>query len=111
MARSRRTPTVLILPMPLVAFQPRKPAPGGPATAFPWTENKCEPPEESFILVLGLVVEKLRAAWVDQSPSRFPRLRSGQALRLRATSAVSRDRSVKRFVRMTVLREFRRKTS
>src|SRR5450631_2239880 len=83
--------------MPLVAFQPLKPGPGGPATAFPWTENKCEPPEESFVLVLGLVVEKLRAAWVDQSPSRFPRLRSGQALRLRATSAVSPDRSVKRF--------------
>jgi len=56
--------------MPLVAFQPLKPAPGGPATAFPWTENKCEPPEESFVLVLGLVVEKLPAAWVDQSPSR-----------------------------------------
>jgi hypothetical protein len=37
---------------------------------LPWTENKCEPPEESFVLVLGLVVEKLRAAWVDQSPSR-----------------------------------------
>src|SRR5450755_795431 len=70
MARSRRTPTVLILPMPLVAFQPLKPAPGGPATAFPWTENKCETPEESFVLVLGLVVEKLRATWVDQSPSR-----------------------------------------
>jgi len=51
--------------MPLVAFQPLKPAPGGPATAFPWTENKCEPPEESFVLVLGMVVEKLRAAWVD----------------------------------------------
>ena len=37
---------MLILPMPLVAFQPLKPAPGGPATVFPWTENKCEPPED-----------------------------------------------------------------
>jgi hypothetical protein len=31
---------VLILPMPLGAFQPPKPAPGGPATVFPWGENK-----------------------------------------------------------------------
>jgi len=36
MARSRRTPRMLILPMPLGAFQPPKPAPGGPATVFPW---------------------------------------------------------------------------
>src|SRR5580704_16431018 len=28
-------------PMPLVAFQPLKPAPGGPATAFPRTENSA----------------------------------------------------------------------
>ena len=51
-ARSRRTPKVLILPMPLVAFQPLKPA-LAPATAFPWKKNKCEPPEESCVLVLG----------------------------------------------------------
>jgi hypothetical protein len=42
------------------------------------------------------VVEKLRAAKVSQAPPRFLRLRSGQALRLRATSAVSRDPSVRR---------------
>jgi hypothetical protein len=47
------------------SFSTTEASPGGPATAFPWTENKCEPPEESFVLVLGLVVEKLRAAWVD----------------------------------------------
>ena len=35
-ARSRRTPRVLILPMPFGAFQPLKPAPDGPATIFPW---------------------------------------------------------------------------
>jgi hypothetical protein len=35
-ARSRRTPRVLILPVPLGAFQPPKPALGGPATVFPW---------------------------------------------------------------------------
>jgi hypothetical protein len=34
-ARSRRTPAVLILPMLLGAFQPPKPAPSGPATVFP----------------------------------------------------------------------------
>jgi hypothetical protein len=27
---------MLILPMPFGAFQPPKPAPGGPATVFPW---------------------------------------------------------------------------
>jgi hypothetical protein len=32
MARSRRTSTVLVLPMPFGPFQPLKPAPGGPAT-------------------------------------------------------------------------------
>jgi hypothetical protein len=36
MARSRRTPRVLILPVPFGAFQPLKPAAGGPATLFPW---------------------------------------------------------------------------
>ncbi|HET6217786.1 MAG TPA: GIY-YIG nuclease family protein, partial [Acidobacteriaceae bacterium] len=35
-ARSRRTPRMLILPMPFGAFQPPKPALGGPATVFPW---------------------------------------------------------------------------
>ncbi len=41
--RSRRTPTALFLLMLLGAFQPPKPATGGPATFFPWAENKnCE---------------------------------------------------------------------
>jgi len=34
-ARSRRTPRVLILSMPFVPFQTPKPPPGGPATVFP----------------------------------------------------------------------------
>jgi hypothetical protein len=36
MARSPRTPRVLILPMLLGAFQPLNPALGGPATVFRW---------------------------------------------------------------------------
>jgi hypothetical protein len=40
MARSRRTPRVLTLPMPLGAFQPPKPAPGGPTTVFDWGRDK-----------------------------------------------------------------------
>jgi hypothetical protein len=39
-ARSRRTPTVLILLMPFGAFQPLKPAPGGPATVFLRADNR-----------------------------------------------------------------------
>jgi hypothetical protein len=39
-ARSRTTPRVLILPVPLGAFQLPKPAPGGPATVFPLAENQ-----------------------------------------------------------------------
>jgi hypothetical protein len=39
-ARSRRTPKMLILSMPFAPFQPPKPAPGGPATVFPEAENK-----------------------------------------------------------------------
>jgi hypothetical protein len=35
MARSRRTPRMLILPTPLGSFQPPKPAAGGPASVFP----------------------------------------------------------------------------
>jgi hypothetical protein len=30
------TPRMLSLPMPFGAFQPSKPAPGGPVTVFPW---------------------------------------------------------------------------
>jgi hypothetical protein len=44
----------------------------------------------------GPAVEKLRAAWVSEAPPRFLRLRSGQALRLRAQSLLPRDQSVKR---------------
>jgi hypothetical protein len=44
-----------------------------------------------------LVVENVRAAWVRQASTGFLRLRSGQALRLRATSAVSGDNPVTRF--------------
>jgi hypothetical protein len=43
-ARSRRTPRVLILPMPFGAFQPLKPAPGGPATIFPWGRQQGDVP-------------------------------------------------------------------
>jgi hypothetical protein len=39
-ARSRRTPTVLMLPTPLEAFRPPKPPPGGADTIFPGAENK-----------------------------------------------------------------------
>jgi len=41
-------------------------------------------------------VEKARRALVRSAPPGFPRLRSGQALRLRATGTVSRDKSVRR---------------
>ena len=40
MARSRRTPRVLIVPMPLGPFQPPKPTSGGPATVFPIPSSK-----------------------------------------------------------------------
>jgi len=44
----------------------------------------------------GFCGRNLRAACENQEPPRFLRLRSGQALRLRATSAVSRGQSVRR---------------
>jgi hypothetical protein len=43
----RRTPRVLIFLMLFGAFQPLKPAPGEPATSFPWAErcyNLLPPP-------------------------------------------------------------------
>ncbi len=39
-ARSRRTPRMLSLPMPFEAFQPPKPRPGGPVTVFPWGRSR-----------------------------------------------------------------------
>ena len=73
---------VLILPMPLEAFQPLKPAPGGPATVFPYSRT-----DRKFSCLILIAAEKLSAC----------RLSTVGVLRLRATSAVSRDRSVKRF--------------
>ena len=40
MARSRRTPTVLVLPMPLRAFQPPKPLPADPPRSFRGAETR-----------------------------------------------------------------------
>jgi hypothetical protein len=47
--------------------------------------------------VRASVLERVRTAWVGQVALGFLRLRSGQALRLRAPSAVSCDQSVRRF--------------
>ena len=47
--------------------------------------------------VRASVLERVRTAWVGQVALGFLRLRSGQALRLRAPSAVSCDESVRRF--------------
>src|ERR1700722_5321863 len=45
----------------------------------------------------GPVIEKLRAAWGNEASPGFLRLRSGQALRLRAIKPSVCDRSAKRF--------------
>jgi hypothetical protein len=47
--------------------------------------------------VRASVLERVPTAWVGQVALGFLRLRSGQALRLRAPSAVSCDESVRRF--------------
>jgi hypothetical protein len=48
------------------------------------------------ILFPGFGGRKAPSSMGEMSTSGFPRLLSGQALRLRATSAVSRDKSVRR---------------
>jgi hypothetical protein len=116
MARSRRTPRVLVLPMPLGAFQPRSPHLADSPRSFPGAENKSgirtiHPEFKDFAQTWGLqcmkrcardhpvgsaarscsrasVVEKLRAAWARQAaPGSFDSAPS---------STVSRDRSVTR---------------
>jgi hypothetical protein len=74
-ARSRRTPEMLILPMPFTPFQPPKPAPRAPATVFPAPRTRtgrlqctkrCTPDHqvrtEERICSRAWVVEKLRTA-------------------------------------------------
>jgi hypothetical protein len=87
---------VLIFPTPLVAFQPLKPAPGGPPRPFPGTRASANRRRNPVFSFSGLVVVKLRAAGVNQAPPRFLWLRSGQVLRLRAISALSPDQPRKR---------------
>ena len=120
MARSRRTPAVLISPMLLGAFQPAKPAPGGPPRSFPEGENQglastslCsaatshspQPVHARFTLAssnlylrVKCVVQQIPVLGLGgrKAPSSMGKISTAGVLRLRATSAVSRDKSVRR---------------
>jgi hypothetical protein len=83
---------MLILPIPFGAFQPPKPAPGGPATVFPWgrrfrgsfEEKHSKQVEKRFGLVFELPeIEVGFALSADRmrparriNPDSFPALKS-----------------------------------
>jgi len=112
MARSRRTPRVLISPMPFAAFQPLKPAPGGPATIFPWGRHQglhasCNvrrlrlhpsaAEQARFTLTIKWASKILFSGFSGRKgPNSLGEISTLGVLRLRAISTGSRDKSVRR---------------
>jgi hypothetical protein len=92
------TSAVLILPMLFGAFQP----PGGPAIVFPWAENQetlHRPGDGKDVPVTIECVSRqilLSGFGGRKAPSSMGKISTAEVLRLRATSAVSRDQSVRR---------------
>jgi hypothetical protein len=94
---------MLILPMLFGAFQPPSPHRAGPPRSFPRAKNQ----ELARILYpIQCVSQQILLSGLGgrKAPNSMGKTSIAGVLRLRATSAVSRDKSVK--LRMTILWEF-----
>jgi hypothetical protein len=120
MARSRRTPAVLILPMLFERFRPPKPAPGGPDTVFPRGREqelvascdvrrphlhsrqlykralhwRYQQPRDHQVRTAGRIL--FSGLGGRKAPNSMDKISTAGVLRLRATSVVSRNKSVRR---------------
>ena len=85
---------MLDLPMLLGAFQPRART-GRPAAVFPRDENQELPS------ILVCVSQQILLTGFDRlkAPSSMGKSSTAEVLRLRATSSVSRNQSIRRFAR------------